>query len=234
MTNGLEAPERRLLDVIINKIANAGTYGIDLDHIAVACGAAVDSNDLEVIERKGGWVSFTMAQVVAGRLRTFKEGPRTIVIVDGQGLEEKGSSSDSSDSELGGISDLTPLDTFSIRSEEFTARPPSPLSHGGSLSRHHREALIMATQLRNVRHTELLHHQDALRQDALRLLRAITLLLRFRDVFRQKTNEQIMQRLEEEGDVKHLGGTEKCTDNGGTLRLPESVDKWPNEWSCRH
>lgn len=75
------------------------------------------------------------------------------------------------------------------------------------LSPHNAEVVAALSRVNNRTKTDFF--KDDIRKDAMRLMRATTLLMRFRDIFAGRSYEQITSRLLEEGDVEILGGFEQ-------------------------
>lgn len=94
-----------------------------------------------------------------------------------------------------------------------------------TLSRHNQEVIASLPRIKDVLGTDF--YKDAVRQDAERFLRCMTLLVRFRQVFVGRSTEQITNRLIEEGDVKKLGGIAQVIEMGvqaGYLEPPKHAE----------
>lgn len=227
MATELKAPTKRIVDHIRSRIRQAGTHGIRLDHVEVACKADASESDVKVIEGLGGWPRFTMQQVQAGLLDSYMEGSTVIItnpskttgdvnLVEGtsdqninENVPQKGPlelGESWRDQKMKPLIDL--LESTSIGTRQKGRRPGSPtLKTATVLSRHNHEVLKALPSLSKVRQTEF--YKNPVKQDALRLLRAITLLMRFRMVFPARDYVQIMRLLEDEGDVQRLGGLDQ-------------------------
>lgn len=80
------------------------------------------------------------------------------------------------------------------------------------LNRHNQEVVNTLPRLQGKNKTEF--YKDAVRQDAAKFLRTMTLLFRFGDVFQGRSYQQITSRLIEEGDVNKLGGLAQVLEMG--------------------
>lgn len=102
----------------------------------------------------------------------------------------------------------------SWRAEESTKGQPRNRSKvkDSTLNRHNQEVVASLPRLRGSNKTEF--YKDAVRQDAARFLRAITLLFRFGDIFQGRSMQQITSRLIEEGDMNKLGGLGQVVEMG--------------------
>lgn len=276
----LRSPRERVVDVIVSRLrlVDNGNRGVDLDHVQAMCEEALVEDDIRLIHASGGWSAFTLANTDGKRLRSFREGTRTIIVprepLDMQelrgevtalisqeqevsdrqvGKTEQRSRAPSRDVETDTVSTGSLKDVPDVlrprtevveekriqnggaRRETSNSRatgeqgrkiriapdqgskndpegPTTKIQQPVRLTKQNQEILEALPRVLKRHRAEF--YKDVGRQGAVRLLRAMTLLMRFRDVFQGRSYGQIMQRLQEEGDVAKLGGLEQLLEMG--------------------
>ncbi|CCG82925.1 PAP/25A associated domain family [Taphrina deformans PYCC 5710] len=216
-----QSPREKIINVILSKLGQIhnGNRGVDLEHIKAMCEKDLAESELKIVQDAGGWSAFTMANTDGKRLKSFEENSR-IIIATGEG--------DDVQALIPGIQEIKLQETEPVARQNtitFAKSPATPSEEehkkepvkekpkvSPPLSRQNQEVVSLLPKLLNA--SKLEFYKDATRQDVMKVMRSLTLLMRFRDIFQGRSYGAIMSRLKEEGDVNKIGGVEQLLEIG--------------------
>lgn len=186
-TPDARTPVERARDLIRQKLllADADGLGVDIDHIRVLCNDDADEESLSVVKSAGGWAKFTLS--VKTGISTFRENHRTIVLR--QEYEDA-------------IADLSIQDA-----NQDSLDMTKPNDQRPFLSSYNRDIVAKLESLRKQKKTDF--PKDRIRRDAMHFLRAVTLMMRFRESFPGRSYESIIDMVKKEQTLSLFGGLDQ-------------------------